>query len=148
MTHKVEGKVIEVHLQPGVMDPVAASAEGAIREMGFQIDQVRTGRRYELSGNVNDEQRETIAKKLLANAVIEDVYYETHTPAEIHTVNYDLNVVEVPIRDLDEAALMKLSTEGDLFLNIVEMRAIQDYFKNIGREPQRCGTRNDRPNLE
>ncbi len=132
----VAGKIIEVHLQPGVMDPVAASTEGAIREMGLPIDQVRTGRRYELAGDVTDEQRETIAKRLLANAVIEDFYYETHTPAETHTVNYELKIVEVPIRDLDDGGLMKLSTDGDLFLNIVEMRAIQDYFKKLGRDPR------------
>jgi len=60
--------VIEVHLKPGVMDPVADSTEQAIRSMGFNVSSVRTARRYELAGAVSDEQRETIARRLLANA--------------------------------------------------------------------------------
>ncbi len=128
--------IIEVHLQPGVMDPVANSAQGAIREMGLSIDQVRTARRYELTGQVSDEQRETIARRLLANAVIEDVFYEAHTPAETDPASYELKVVEVPIRNLDEAGLMKLAEEGEMFLSIVEMRAIQSYFRKLDREPR------------
>jgi len=35
---------IEVHLKPGVMDPVAASTEMAVRDFGVEVRQVRTGR--------------------------------------------------------------------------------------------------------
>src|SRR5436189_5020389 len=35
---------IEIHLKPGVMDPVAASTEMAIRDMGLPVNEVRTGR--------------------------------------------------------------------------------------------------------
>src|SRR3954469_9200846 len=41
---------IEVHLKPGVMDPVAASTEMAIRDMGFDVKEVRTGRAYLIEG--------------------------------------------------------------------------------------------------
>src|SRR5437762_3352033 len=37
---------IEIHLKPGVMDPVAASTEMAIRDMGLNVSEVRTGRAY------------------------------------------------------------------------------------------------------
>lgn len=131
-----EARVIEVHLQPGVMDPVAASTEGAIRDMGIDVQAVCTGRRYELTGKVSDEQRQTIATKLLANAVIEDFYFAAHTPSESHSHSYTLNVVDVPIRSLDDAGLEKLSKEGDLFLNLTEMKAIQDHYRAQGREPR------------
>ncbi len=130
------GKLIEVHLKPGVMDPVAASTEQAIRDMGFSISSVQTGRRYELSGDVTDEQRESIARKLLANAVIEDVHFEPYTPPEVRGGSYELKVIEVPIRELDDAGLEKLSKSGDLFLNLTEMKAIQDYYRRLGREPR------------
>ena len=110
--------VIEVHRQPGVMDPVAASTEQAIADMGFAVEAVRTARRYELDGAVSAEQRETIARRLLANAVIEDVHFSAYTPPEVHGHAYEFRIVEVPIRELDDAALMKLSAEGDLFLNL------------------------------
>src|SRR5262245_28795206 len=40
------GSVIEIHLKPGVMDPVAASTEMALRDIGILARQVRTGRAY------------------------------------------------------------------------------------------------------
>ena len=131
-----DAPVIEVHLKPGVMDPVAASAERAIKDMNLPVETVRTGRRYELAGTVGKDQRETIARRLLANAVIEDIFFEAHTPAEAPGHEYEFEIVDVPIRDLDDASLEKLSAEGDLFLNLTEMKAIRDYFRRIGREPR------------
>ena len=128
--------VVEVHLQPGVMDTVAASAEQAIKDMGIPVESVRTGRRYELIGAVSDAQRETIARGLLANPVIEDIFFEAHVPAEVHGQEYEFRIIEVPIRDLNDAGLEKLSGEGDLFLNLTEMKAIQDYYRRIGRDPR------------
>src|SRR5688572_11194992 len=43
---------IEIHLKPGVMDPVAASTEMAIRDMGLPVREVRTGRSYAIRGAV------------------------------------------------------------------------------------------------
>src|SRR5947207_600834 len=40
------GSRIEIHLKPGVMDPVGASTEMAIRDMGIAVREVRTGRAY------------------------------------------------------------------------------------------------------
>ena len=131
-----DAALIEVHLKAGVMDPVAASAEKAVTDMGLQIEGIRTARRYELLGEVSDEQRRTVAGKLLANPVIEEIHFEAHTPPETSTHQYDFQVVEVPIRELDDDALMKLSADGDMFLNITEMKAIQDYFKSAAREPR------------
>ncbi|MGA2265449.1 MAG: phosphoribosylformylglycinamidine synthase subunit PurS, partial [Phycisphaerae bacterium] len=128
--------VIEVHLKPGVMDPVAASTERAIRDMGIDLAWVSTARRYELHGEVSEEQSETIARRLLANAVIEDVHFCSFTPSEHPLAGYTLRIVEVPIRGLDDEGLLALSREGDLFLNLTEMRAIADYFRRIGREPR------------
>ncbi len=128
--------VIEVHLQPGVMDPVAASAERAVRDMGLAVEAVSTARRYELLGEVTDEQRQTIATKLLSNAVIETVHYTAYTPPKSPGHSYELNVVEVLLRGLDDAGLERCSQDGDLFLNRTEMQAIQEYFRAKGREPR------------
>ncbi|HUS90721.1 MAG TPA: phosphoribosylformylglycinamidine synthase subunit PurL [Phycisphaerae bacterium] len=127
--------VVEVHLKPGVMDPVAASTQEAIGNMGFAVSSVRTARRYELSGEVSDAQREAIARKLLANPVIEDIHYAAFTPPEIQTVAYELEITEVPIRDLDDDALRKLSDDNEMFLNLTELRCIRDYYRRIAREP-------------
>ena len=128
--------VVEVHLKAGVMDPVAASAESAARDMGLTLEAVRTARRYELTGSVTPEQRDTIARRLLANPVIEDIHFEAYTPPAVHGQAYELKIVDVPIRDLDDTGLEKLSGDGELFLNLTEMKAIQDYYRKAGREPR------------
>ena len=130
------GAVIEVHRKPGVMDPVAASAEKAVADMGVAIDAVRTARRYELAGKVSDDIRGIVARKLLANPVIEDIHFEAYTPPEVHGQAYELRVVEMPIRDLDDEALEKLAKDGEMFLNLTEMKAIQEYYRRAGREPR------------
>ncbi|MCD6365588.1 MAG: phosphoribosylformylglycinamidine synthase subunit PurL, partial [Planctomycetes bacterium] len=126
--------LIEVHLKSGVMDPVAASTEQAIGDMGISVNWVRTARRYELAGDVSDAQRRTIARKLLANAVIEDVHFEPYTPPEAPGRRYELKVVSVAIRELDDAGLEKLAKDNEMFLNLDEMKAIQDYFRRAGRD--------------
>jgi phosphoribosylformylglycinamidine synthase len=128
--------VIEVHLKPGVMDPVAASTEKALQDMGLAVASVRTARRYEIEGRLSKPQSQAIARKLLANAVIEDVYFDAFTPPEVHVGKYKLKVTLVPIRDFDDKGLEKLSKQGDLFLNLTEMKAIQDHFRSLGREPR------------
>ncbi|MFW6146459.1 MAG: phosphoribosylformylglycinamidine synthase subunit PurL [Planctomycetota bacterium] len=127
--------VVEVHLKPGVMDPVAASAEMAARDMGLPVEAVRTARRYVFFGTLTDEQRDRLTRRLLANAVIEDVYHAAHTPAERDVAPYELQVVTMNIRDLDDDALEALSASNDLFLNLTEMKAIRAYYREQDREP-------------
>ncbi len=128
--------LLEVHLKSGVTDPVAESVMAAITDMGVVPDSVRTARKYVLLGQVKPSQIDTIARKILANDVIEDVVIgDEAEPPSPHLKPYELNVVHWPIRDLDDAGLEALSREKDLFLNLVEMKTIQDYYRRLGREP-------------
>ena len=65
--------LIEVHLKSGVTDPVAESVTAAIADMGVQVANVRTARKYILLGEITQSQTDTIAKKSLANDCIEQV---------------------------------------------------------------------------
>ncbi|MGN6366789.1 MAG: phosphoribosylformylglycinamidine synthase subunit PurL [Phycisphaerae bacterium] len=132
------GKVIEVHLKPGVMDPVAASCEMAIGDLLGTPDavQVRTGRKYTLVGHVNDDLLRVIAKRLLVNESIETGYFEAFTPAEFPKGHpYLFQLTHVGIRELSDEQLMELSRKGHLFLDLREMQAIQNYFRSIERDP-------------
>ncbi|MBI1370237.1 MAG: phosphoribosylformylglycinamidine synthase subunit PurL [Planctomycetes bacterium] len=128
--------LIEVHYLPGVMDPVALSAQDAIAEMtGGGKCQVRTGFRYDLSG-IDGATAQTIASRLLANAVIQSVSFEPQCPEHfIEGRPYEMTLTHVPIRDLDDAALVKMSREAHLFLSLTEMQAIRQYYRDAGREP-------------
>ena len=128
--------MMEVHLKSGVTDPVAQSVTSAMNDMGAKPTSVRTARKYVLLGELNSKQIDTIARKILANDCIEVcVVGNDAEPPSPHIKPYELNLVHLPIRDLDEQGLLYLSKQKDMFLNAVEMKTIQDYFKRIGREP-------------
>ena len=128
--------IIEVHLKSGVTDPVAESVTAATADMGVAVNHVRTARKYVLLGDISQKQTETIAKKILANDCIEEVIIGNEAePPSPHLKPYALKIIHWPIRNLDDAGLMKLSKEKDLFLNLVEMQTIQKYYQQLGREP-------------
>jgi phosphoribosylformylglycinamidine synthase II len=128
--------LIEVHLKSGVTDPVAESVTAAIADMGVQAGHVRTARKYILLGAISDEQRELISKRILANDCIEDVIYGSDAePPSPHTQPYEFKLTTLPIRELNDEQLIALSKERDLFLDVIEMRTIQEHFRSVGREP-------------
>lgn len=128
--------LIEVHLKPGVTDPVAASAQMAIADMGLEVQSVRTARKYVILGGLTDKQKESIAQKVLANDCIEEVLIGLDgEPPSPHVEPYQLEIITLPIRQLDDEALVGLSKERDLFLNLAEMRAIQEYYGQLQRDP-------------
>src|SRR5262249_35240789 len=45
------------------------------------------------------------------------------------------NVITVPLRDLDDKALVAVSKLGQLSLSLDEMRTIQAHFRELGRDP-------------
>lgn len=136
------GKLIEVHLKPGVTDPVAGSCEMAIADLlgvkGAAVPpvQVRTGRKYVLLGTIPDDMVELIARRLLVNDSIETGHYTPFVPTEFPKGKpYEFKLTHVAIRELSEDELLQLSRRGHLFLDLKEMKAIQDYFRTQGRDP-------------
>ncbi|MCA9307873.1 MAG: hypothetical protein KDA16_15200, partial [Phycisphaerales bacterium] len=71
------------------------------------------------------------------NGVIEAVHAEAWSPLEFpRGHSHDMTVHEVALRDLDDAALERLSRDAHLFLSLDEMRAIRDEYRALGREPR------------
>ncbi len=128
--------LIEVHLKSGVTDPVAESVRTALSDMGAKAQNVRTARKYILIGTITDAQRDMIARRVLANDCIEDVIFGTDSePPNPHTKPYELKVEQIPITTLDDDGLVKLSSDKDMFLNLIEMQTIQKHYRDIGTEP-------------
>ena len=130
---------VEIHCKPGVMDPVAQSTRDAVAAMVCDLPadriEVRTGLRVDLVG-ADAQTARRIAAEALANTVIHDIHDGPYTPAQFpRGSRYDYALVHVPMCDLDDDALTRLSRKGHLFLSLEEMRAVQDYFRDSGREP-------------
>jgi phosphoribosylformylglycinamidine synthase II len=127
---------IEVLPRPGVMDPVAESTLAELRAEGVAVTHVRTGRRYVLSGDIAPDEVLTSARRVLANESIEHLTADTvGVPEAPQPPVFEFRRREVSLRDLDEAALDKLSRDAHLFLSRAEMVALRDYFQAEDREP-------------
>ena len=130
------GKRIEIHLKPGVMDPVADSTEMAIRDMGIAVTEVRTGRAFLFENALEQATLERIGTRILANGVIESIHFGMYIPAQFAKGQQQpFRLIHVPIRELTAEQLRVFSREKHLFLSLPEMKAIQAYYQAAGREP-------------
>jgi phosphoribosylformylglycinamidine synthase len=141
--------VVDVFFHPGVTDTLAESVISGARLLGItEIEHVETGRRYLLDSRLQADEVRQIAESLLYNPVIQQ--YMLHIVGEsAHSTQLtdDGSVngqeasagasaaVHVPLTRMSDDELLQLSKSGLLALNIDEMRTIQAYFRELGREP-------------
>ena len=132
-------QLVEVHPLPGVMDPVALSVRGAIRELlslsEEQTPQVATGWRYDLTGATAEEAR-ALGGRLLANPVIQRITHEPYFPSAFPVgTPHDHQKRTIAVRGLSDEQLTRLSRDAHLFLSLEEMRAIQEHYRAAQRDP-------------
>ncbi|MBL8798153.1 MAG: phosphoribosylformylglycinamidine synthase subunit PurL [Planctomycetia bacterium] len=145
-TLRARFEMATVLLKPGVMDPVAQSVLDAARNLQVPLQEAHTFRRYFIPpfaleqttyfpGEKEDSLKEQLYR-VLANEAIERIVEGAITPKDLSSAKpYQFERVTVPIRDLDDAELEKLSQGGQLSLSLAEMRTIQAHYKTLGREP-------------
>ena len=128
-------QLLNVLRKPGVMDPVAMSAEGAIRDLGISVDAVRTFRKYWVS-SLSADAIDRLSTRVLANDSIELVVAGKLDLERIDLGSpYTFELKRVPIRELDDAQLESLSKTGQLYLTLTEMQTIQTHFRALDRDP-------------
>jgi phosphoribosylformylglycinamidine synthase len=134
---------VEVHLKGGVMDVVAGSTLSAIADMRIATEHLAaaTARLYRIKGVKSIDELEFIARRLLFNDCIEDVYltgFGRHDPRPERLPVAPTRAFElrhVAIRNLDADALKRLSRDAHLFLSVDEMRGVQNHYRDLGRDP-------------
>ncbi len=134
-------EVVEIGLRPGVTDSVGRSVLRAAEDcLGRSLTgTVYTATIYRVWG-LSREQLSSAAAKLLYNPLIETL--------QIHDLPRRLSltvpragqsqvppVATVPVRGMDDEALLQLSQRGMLALNLHEMKAIAAHFAGLGRDP-------------
>lgn len=130
-----EPTLVHVLPKPGVMDPVAQSTREAARDAGLRVNGVRTLRKYWLP-DLPADQLQAICRRALSNDSIEQVVIGPLELDELHVgSDYTFALQTVPIRDLDDAGLERLSRTGQLYLTLVEMQTIAAHFRELGRDP-------------
>jgi phosphoribosylformylglycinamidine synthase len=131
--------ILEVALRSGVSDPVAEQLVRAAHELNlYGVHHAATGQRFVLCFDENADRTsasQSIAKSLLANNVIQHWTIGEMTPSFPEQAASSGRVEILPIRNLSTDQLLALSKERRAALDLAEMQAIQDYFKQEQRDP-------------
>jgi phosphoribosylformylglycinamidine synthase II len=136
-TSSTDGGCLNVLLHPGVTDSVADNAAKALAQQDFNVTAVATCRKYWLTGELSEAERARVSSKVIANDAIEYVVSGPLQLTDLHVgSDYNFELGSVAIRDMnDDEALMMLSAEGQLYLQLAEMQTIRGYFKSLDRDP-------------
>jgi len=128
---------LEIVRLPGVMDPSAQSVLRAAGRLGLDVQDVRSWQAFVAPEGSDPAELRRLGTELLANAAIEEARLDAPQGIppreELPEAPFRLRVV--PLREADEAGLLRLSNEGCLALDATEMRAVQAHFRAEGREP-------------
>ncbi len=147
LTEGIFGKIpaddqILITYNPGVCDSIAMSLEKAIKDLSLTIKSARTAKFYEFEGLSKDEIA-YVAPKLLFNPLIEHIL-DYNSAKKITTLDefsgrhYEFELITVDILGATDKELEKISDQGCLSLSLDEMKIIQGYFKDLGRNPTDC----------
>jgi phosphoribosylformylglycinamidine synthase II len=127
--------VVEVAFRPGVTDVPARELRRGMAEIGLPDCETATGLRYELEGTLSEAELRRLAQLLLCNETVQHFALGEITVHFGHEAVAGERVEVIPLRNLDDAALLALSKERLLSLDLDEMHAIQRYYLELGRDP-------------
>ncbi|TEB10730.1 phosphoribosylformylglycinamidine synthase subunit PurL [Pelotomaculum propionicicum] len=129
--------VLEVAYKPGVMNPEAASLLKSASDLGINgLLAADSAWQYAFYGHrISQSDIDRIINSLLVNATVEYVVKES--PATLLIQGTPGQTTVVPLRDMNDDQLLELSRDK-LFLNLQEMKVIQNHFNLLGRDPTDC----------
>ena len=133
-----DAHAIEVTRKRGVMDPVESTVIKGIKDLGLSARSVKTAKRFLIAGQLTTDQLETIANKILANKIIEDVFIDKDNlfyEGRNEAIDEVFHRQELDILDADDEQLLEVSERGQMYLTVEEMRTVQKYFVTLGRKP-------------
>ncbi|WP_417391399.1 phosphoribosylformylglycinamidine synthase subunit PurL [Gimesia sp.] len=128
--------LLNVMFKPGVTDNTANSAREAICDLGLAVENVATCRKYWVNADASSDEIDRMAAKVLSNEAIE---YVVRGPLQMDSIKlgseYTFELVTIPIREMNDKQLETLSREGQLYLNLTEMKTIKAYYVSQKKDP-------------
>ena len=132
-----DGLPVLVHVlpKPGVTDAEAETALRQIQSLGHAVEAVRTFRKYWIQ-DVGESEIEQLSAKLLSNDAIEQVVRGPLVVSSLDfSQSYDFQLTHVPLLTASDEQMLNISRDGGLSLTLIEMKTIQDHFKEKQRDP-------------
>jgi phosphoribosylformylglycinamidine synthase len=130
-----DASVIEVAFRPGVTDVPARELARGMVEIGLPACEVATAKRYELTGNLTEADLRKLARGLLCNETVEHYSLGPIHPQFGQAVAASDRVETISLTGLDNDALLQVSRRRLLSLDRAEMRAIQEFYDELRRDP-------------
>lgn len=132
-------RTLLVRRMAGVSDPEAHTAERALRLLDIDLppkSHIESYRSYRCLGEVDPTSYLEQGGRALANLTIEEAMLG-NAPVALHPEPSERRSerTEVALLQLEDDALAKVSSDMSLALTLEEMRAIQEYYRSIDREP-------------
>ncbi|MEP7290547.1 MAG: AIR synthase related protein, partial [Chloroflexota bacterium] len=117
-------------------DPAAENLIRAAHLLGISgLKRAATGQRYLLEQPLTQAELEALARKV-SNSVIQRFSIDQPIlPPFVPFQPADATVEIVPVCHADDTALLRVSAERRLALNLAEMQSVRAYFKQAAREP-------------
>src|SRR3989344_5852851 len=129
-------ETIEIAYKPGVMNPEVGSILKSAKDLGISLIAADTSFEYGFSGKVTkDVVTDIITRLNLFNKTVEHIVSETPKTLLISGTPGKTEIIK--IRDMTDEELLQLSKDK-LFLNLTEMKVIQEYFQKNKRDPLDC----------
>jgi phosphoribosylformylglycinamidine synthase len=129
-------KLLNVLFKPGVTDNVAGSTLKTLQDQSVPVEAVATCRKYWLNEDADTAEVERLSARVLSNDAIEHV---VSGPLKMDGISvgsrYEFKLTHVAIRIMDDKALERLSSKGQLYLSLEEMRTIKQHFIELERDP-------------
>lgn len=123
----------------GVADPEADSTRAALPLLDVHLNEgeaVQSYRTFRATGPIDQNDFAEVGARALANVTIEAVQLGD-IPLSPHPIPSPQQSIraEVPLLDLDDAALEQVSKDRSMALSLLEMQALQQFYRDAGREP-------------
>ncbi len=128
-------QVVEIAYKKGVMNPEVFSILKSAKDLGITLTAADSSTEYGFSG-ITKEKAKKIAKDLrLYNSMTQEIVEKP--PHTLQITGKPGKTEIIKIRKMNDEELMQLSYDK-LFLNLEEMKVIQNYFQKLNRDPIDC----------
>ncbi len=127
--------VIETGLRPGVTDREGVEFVRASRQMGLKVEFATVATRWQIQGDLTEDQVHELANRVLHNEVVERWATGALAPAFADQAARPEPTLVLDIGGLDPDGLSELNQARRLGLDAAELVVIRDHFKGLGRNP-------------
>ena len=125
--------IVEVLVKKEVSDSTVTETLRICKTLGIEIEEFNTGHSYIVTGNIDEDRLDLLAKTLLSNPINE--YYSLFfIESKSSLPNFEGKIFYFDVANMSDDELINLSNTRRLSLNLEEMKKIRSYFEKEKRE--------------